>query len=87
MNKSLQRFQFENKLTILTFEFPFSGHSNDVNHLVLVENLLHRDGLFQVTSCPVHFVRNGTTVQLNLKDLRLLLEFVQLSITTRNPNQ
>ena len=61
------------KLFGLTFE-PFAfGDSNDVDHFVGVEDLLHIDGLLEVFASPVHLVRDSSTVDLYLHDVGLLL--------------
>jgi len=56
-----------------TFESFALGDTNDIDHLVLDENITNWNGLFHVFARPVHLLRHGAAVQLNLHDVRLLL--------------
>ena len=47
-------------------------HSDAVNHLILLEHVLHRDGLLEVLLSPVNLVSDAPTVQLDLHDVGLL---------------
>lgn len=61
---------------------PTAGHSletltlgdgNAIDHLVLSEHIGHRHGLLQVLLDPVDLILDGSTVQLDLDDVGLLL--------------
>lgn len=56
-----------------TFETVTLGDGNDVDHLVLLKHRVDRDGLLEVLTRPVNLVRDGTTVQLDLGQMCLLL--------------
>jgi len=60
--------------TLVTATFRYT---NSVNHFVLTEHLIDWYLLFQVVTSKLDLVSNGTTVQLNLHDVRLLLTFLQ----------
>ena len=49
------------------------GDSNDVNHLILVEDGVHGHALLEQLVTEVHLVSDGTTVDLNLNQMSLLL--------------
>ena len=49
------------------------GNGNNVNHLVLLENRVDGDGLLEVLLGPVDLVLGGTTVDLDLSQVCLLL--------------
>lgn len=46
---------------------------NDIDHLVLLEDGIDGDGLLKERSTMLHLVGNGTTIDLNLHQVRLLL--------------
>jgi hypothetical protein len=56
--------------TLITFTF---GHTNDVNHLILLEDSINRDLFLKKFIAVVHLVSNGTTIDLNLHQVSLLL--------------
>merc|ERR1711871_499706 len=49
------------------------GDTNRVDHLVLTEDGIHRDGLLEVGHCEVNLLRDASSVDLNLHHVRLLL--------------
>ncbi|KAF4354120.1 hypothetical protein G4B88_017005 [Cannabis sativa] len=54
-----------------TFVTLTLGHTNDVNHLILLEDSINRDLLLEETISKVHLLGNGTTIDLNLHKLSL----------------
>jgi hypothetical protein len=56
--------------TLKTFTL---GHTNDIDHLVLGEDGVDGDGLFEETVTPVNFGASITTVDLNFQHMGLLL--------------
>merc|ERR1711871_514357 len=48
------------------------GDTNRVDHLVLTEDGIHRDGLLEVGHCEVNLLRDASSVDLNLHHVRLL---------------
>ena len=62
---------------MFTFKSLALGHADDVNHLVLVEDLTHGQGLLEVLARPVDLLRNGASVELDLHEMRLLLSLLQ----------
>jgi len=53
------------------------GHSNDVDHLVLGEDLLHWNWLLEVLLGPIQLLRDAAAVQLDFHDVGLLLTLLQ----------
>lgn len=53
------------------------GNTNDVDHFVLREDLRDGDLLLKVVAGELDLVGDGTTVQLDLHDVRLLLTLLQ----------
>merc|ERR1719292_81595 len=49
------------------------GHSNDVDHLILSEHLADSNLLLEVITGKVYLVRDGSSIELNLHDVSLLL--------------
>ena len=49
------------------------GHTNDVNHLILLEHSVNRNLLLEELVAIVHLVSNGTAIDLNLHEVSLLL--------------
>lgn len=56
-----------------TLETVTLGDSNDVDHLVLLEDAVDLDGLLEEVAGEVNLVGNGTTVDLDLHEVGLLL--------------
>lgn len=56
-----------------TLETVTLGDSNDVDHLVLLEDAVDLDGLLKEVAGEVNLVGNGTTVDLDLHEVGLLL--------------
>lgn len=56
-----------------TLETVTLGDGNDIDHLVLLENRVDGDGLLKVLLGPVDLVLDGTTVDLDLSEVGLLL--------------
>ncbi|KAH3676711.1 hypothetical protein OGATHE_001200 [Ogataea polymorpha] len=56
-----------------TLESVTLGDGNDVNHLVLLEDGVNRNGLLKVLLGPVDLVGDRTTVHLDLSQVSLLL--------------
>lgn len=56
-----------------TLETLTLSNGNAVDHLVLREHLRHRNRLLEMLLHPVNLVGDGTTVQLDLDDVSLLL--------------
>lgn len=56
-----------------TLESLTLGHSNAIDHFVLTEHIGNRDWLFQMLLDPVDLIFDGSTVQLDLNDVGLLL--------------
>lgn len=65
------------RLQILTLDTTTLGDTNDVNELILVKNGVDSNGFLQVTLGPLHFVRDGPAIQLDLHDVSLLLALAQ----------
>ena len=49
------------------------GDTNRVDHLVLTEDGIHRDGLLEIGHSEVNLLRDASSVDLNLHHVRLLL--------------
>lgn len=47
--------------------------TNDINHLVLSENITDRKWFFKVILCPINFIRDGSTVNLEFHNMSFLL--------------
>ena len=58
---------------VFTFESFALGHSDAIYHLVLSKDLLDRNFLLEVFASKVDLVGDGSTVQLDLHNVRLLL--------------
>lgn len=56
-----------------TLETVTLGDSNDVDHLVLLEDAVDLNGLLEEVAGEVNLVGNGTTVDLDLHEVGLLL--------------
>ncbi len=54
------------------------GDTNDVNHFVLREHSRDWDLLLEKLGAEINLIRNGTTVDLNLNNVRLLLADLNL---------
>lgn len=72
----------------LTFNPPALRDSNDINDLTLAEHTVHRHLLLQPCLSPGHLLSHGTTIQLNLHDVGLLLpKRQQLHLQTQREGQ
>src|SRR5271155_4394585 len=49
------------------------GNSDYIYHLVLCEHIRDIDLLFKMVLCPIHFISDGPTIDLNFHQMRLLL--------------
>lgn len=62
------------KYTFVSFSL---GDTNAVNHLIRREYIGNSNGFFKVFSCPLNFLGNGSTVQLDFHDVGFLLTLSQ----------
>lgn len=62
-----------------TLETVTLGDSNDIDHLILLKDRLDIDSLLKVLIGELDLVGDGTTVQLNLHDMGLLLTNLDLA--------
>ena len=49
------------------------GHSNNIDHLILLENGIDLDWLLKEGMSKINLIRNATTIDLNFHQVRLLL--------------
>jgi len=62
-----------------TLETVTLGDGNNINHLILLQDRVDIDSLLKMGVSKVDLVGNGTTVQLNLHDVSLLLANLDLA--------
>merc|ERR1711976_779918 len=60
-----------------TLESFALGDTNAVNHLILTKHILNSHLFLQVFTGPLHLISDGSTVQLDLHDVGLLLALLQ----------
>uniref|UniRef100_A0A672FB24 Uncharacterized protein n=1 Tax=Salarias fasciatus TaxID=181472 RepID=A0A672FB24_SALFA len=63
-----------------TFKAMSFADTNDINHLILVENRRHRYGLLQVLLRPVHLVGDTASIQLHLHDVTVFLHHTEILV-------
>lgn len=56
-----------------TLETFTLGNTDQIDHFILAEYLVHWDWLLQVLLHPLDFLFNGATVQLDFQNVSLLL--------------
>jgi len=55
-----------------------TGHTNSVDHLVLIEDLTNRDFTFELLEGPIDLLSDGATVDLDFEEVSLALAEVKL---------
>uniref|UniRef100_A0A3Q1GMT3 Uncharacterized protein n=1 Tax=Acanthochromis polyacanthus TaxID=80966 RepID=A0A3Q1GMT3_9TELE len=80
-DKHLKHF---NDLTLVSMTL---SDTNDVDHLILGEDATDGDSLLQLLTSPVHLIRDGAAVKLNLHQVSLLLPQRQQTHLYRNKSE